>query len=403
MCVTATEPLPGFRDIPPGVHLLWVQPNDFGPRCGYWYIAMDKGAVRVKQWDRFNEVLGEVATQVEVRNQTDNIESTYPTLKPYNMRVYHNEPEIPQWQLANDAGNGGRPSSVATDPYQMWCALTSAITTPFLETVTSKKSVTSWLVNSTDCVKGDSRLPGGHTTASRAYKTSVGSDLDFLFLQDFRDLKVLDNRSTRHLEDDTTDRVLACLGSPESVPDIVAELQFTCLTGIHLANYACMEQWWNLVLKIILRAHKLVLHVPELVQRLLKTLHDQLVYAAVYLEPVALAAGGNDWQIFQIKPQNKSKLRLALAIYKRRLNDTLLDLGHQIQPRQTAVGETFDALEAWLGRNGWDLRNGHPDEADDVTGFDDNEDSDDDDDDLPVVVDVDENGRERGLVSFHRD
>ncbi|KAJ8123816.1 hypothetical protein ONZ43_g320 [Nemania bipapillata] len=59
----STQPFPGFRDIPPGVHLIWVAPSEStSSRNGYWICTPERddtqlGQIYVKQWDKFNEVL----------------------------------------------------------------------------------------------------------------------------------------------------------------------------------------------------------------------------------------------------------------------------------------------------------------------------------------------------------
>jgi len=152
-----------------------------------------------------------------------------------------------------------------------------------------------------------------------------------------------------------------------------------------------------------LRAYKLVLHRPLLCRRLLQTLHAQLAYtenkvAALQGNESTIRADGpsGDRLLFDARSNSKGFLYGALADYKRYLNSSLLELRDRITPEQKGAGQAFDDLEAWLWRCGWDLRrtDGHQMPLGD---------DDDDDDDLPVIVDLDENGREVGLVSFHRD
>jgi len=379
--MTTSESLQGFRDIPPGVHFLWVQKPDPSPRCGYWYLTRVPCCVRVKQWDKFNEVLGDAASQYEARDQEANIESVYSSLVPYNLSGT---------QTPTTASPGITPTT-------LWCELTDAISTSFLDRVTGKWGVGEWFVDTTDCVKGDSRLPGGITTASEAYRTVVGNELQFLFSQDLQDIRILDRDATGLSTTDTTDRVLALLNSPsDSVPeeDVVAELQFTFITGIHLGNTACLEQWWKLVLKILLRSFRLVLQRPTLCRWLLRTLHTQLRYTDNHVESFQ----GDDSLLFRTLPRSKTLLREALAEYKRKLNSLLLDLGGAITQDQQAIGHAFENLEAWLWKHRWDLR------CCTVTSpFAGGGDGEEEEDDMPVVVDLDENGRELGLVSFHRD
>jgi len=396
--MTTSESLQGFRDIPPGTHFLWVQKPTPAPRCGYWYLTKLPGVVRVKQWDRFNEVLGDAASQFEVRVEEANIESVYPSLKPYNLT----EADGSTLKKASATGIKSQPVFM-TDTAAMWRQLTDAISGPFLDRVTGKKDVSEWLVDSMDCVQGDARLPGGLATASETYRTIVGSELRFLFSQDLQDLRILDHDSSRSTNADTSDRVLALLNSTTLTveeQDIVAELQFVFITGTHLGNTACLEHWWKLVLKIILRAFQLALERPTLCRWLLQTLHAQLVYTDNNVESLqqdgSIASDGpsGDRLLFHSLPHSKILIHSALVEYKRQLNSSLLDLGSSIAQEQKAVGHAFEDLEAWLWRCGWDLRR-RADRGRMLL------DDDDEDEDLPLIVDIDENGREIGLVSFH--
>ncbi|KAK4447055.1 AAR2 protein-domain-containing protein [Podospora aff. communis PSN243] len=399
VAMTTSETLKGFRDIPSGVHFLWVQKPEPGPRCGYWYVTKVPGVVRVKQWDLFNEVLGDAASQFEVRVEEASISTVYPSLKPYNLKE---EEGVISPKKPSPASLRPEPLFM-TDTVHMWRQLTSAISAPFLDRVTGKKGVAEWLVDSMDCVRGESRLPGGIATASETYRTIVGSDLRFLFSQDIQDLRILDQGRNP----DTTSRVVALLNSadyPINEADIVAELQFIFITGTHLGNTACLEYWWKLVLRIILRAFQLSVQRPPLCRWLIRTLHAQLVYTDNNVESLqqdssnASDGPSEDKLLFHSLRQSKSLLHGALVEYKSRINTLLLDLGNRITQEQKEVGYAFEDLEAWLWRCGWDLRKiadgGRRSLLDD---------DDEEDDDLPVIVDIDENGREVGLVSFHRD
>ncbi|KAK5653154.1 hypothetical protein OQA88_9253 [Cercophora sp. LCS_1] len=402
IAMTTSESIQGFRDIPAGTHFLWVQKPDSISRCGYWYITELPGVVRVKQWDKFNEVLGEAASQYEIRDQEANIETIYPSLKTYALSAGDATPSGPTAH-----GTEFEPS-FTKDPRAMWRQLTNGISKVFLDRVTCKRGVSEWLIDSMDSVKGDTRLPASIATASETYRTIVGSELQFLFTQDFQDLKILDHDPS---STDTSSRVLAVLDQkspPVREQDIVAELQFTFVTGTHLGNTACLDQWWNLVLRIVLRSYQLALRRPVLCQWLLETLHAQLVYTDNHVEPLQgdheprkINGPSGDRLLFHALSRSKTLLHGALVEYKRRLNSSLVDLGSSITAEQEAIGHAFESLESWLWRCGWDLRSRLGRErvllqAEDVE-------DDEEDDELPVIVDLDEDGREVGLVSFHRD
>lgn len=430
----------GFRDIPPGPHFLWMSEPGAISRCGYWFVTGQHGEVRVKQWDRYNEVLGDAASQFEVREQKRSIEETYPTLVPHNFQgdvasTITAPPPPPKDQPRRGSVPDPDPE-FTQDNVLIWRGLTSAISPAFLSRVTGKKTVSEWLVDTTDSAKGDIRFQA----STKLMKSIVGSQLDFLFQQDIIDLQLLNIVGGGHSSDDTTPRILTLLHnsnrssassefSNPSAPivsesDILAELQFTFVTGLHLGNYTCIEQWWHLLLKIILRAHQLVLSRPTLVRFLLQTFHAQMVYNDRYIDQAAAAehpgratdpyrteaSAPKDGElstqsILETIPRNKAKLREALTVYKRRLNQALLGERNNISPEQGAVGHAFADLEAWFWRYGWDLRSDYNDDAEPVVpgGPTPLEDTDSEADDYaPVVVQLDEQGREVGLVNFDK-
>lgn len=428
----------GFRDIPPGPHFLWMSEPGAISRCGYWFVTGPRGDVRVKQWDRYNEVLGDASSQFEVREQKRSIEETYPSLMPHNFQG-NAASNVAAPSLLPPKDQPRRGSIPDPDPeftagnIAIWQQLTSAVNPAFLARVTGKKSVSEWLVDTTDGAKGDMRFQ----EPSRLIKSIVGSQFDFLFQQDIIDIQLLNITAGDHQSNsDTTPRILALLrhsdsssassASSDASPsgpvitesDILAELQFTFLTGLHLGNYTCIEQWWHLLLKIILRAHALVLCRPTLVRFLLQTLHAQMVYNDRYIDHAAAAEherpGGPDTEdpelsthsILETVPRNKARLREALTVYKRRLNQALLAERNDLSPEQVAAGRAFADLEAWFWRYGWDLRSDYV-EGDDgaaavgglIGGLMGDSDSE-GEDYAPVVVQLDEQGREVGLVNF---
>ncbi|KAK4124025.1 hypothetical protein N657DRAFT_664103 [Parathielavia appendiculata] len=416
MAMTTSKSLSGFCDIPPGVHLLWVQQPDGVSRCGYWFVTGSQGMVRIKEWDVYNEVLQE-PSQSEVF-QKHSAESAPLALHPYTLHAHRGKPLTPL--------NNTLPSW-ARSPTALWNALTSAISNHSLSRITGKRDVSEYLVDSMDSARDTHR---GEST--------------FLFTQDFRDLQVLDlSGSLKSRVVDTSARIQALLAnttdnsnqsSSFSEQDILAELQFTLLTGTHLGSPACLDQWWNLTLKMILRAYNLAVSHPRLTRDLLQILHAQLFYNENYVGSSSssassskaaqadaadhhhLGGGGGDHAaadgpsrdrpIFQYKPRNREKLREALVEYGRRLTQVLQGLGGSAarRPEQEAVGQAFEELETWLWRRGWDLRGGShsrrpgrgKDDDDDVQV----PDSDEDEDEQPVVVELDEKGREKGLISF---
>ncbi|KAK3313751.1 AAR2 protein-domain-containing protein [Apodospora peruviana] len=429
----------GFRDIPQGPHFLWVdaetEPQSGASRlpgrCGYWYFTESNPEIRLKQWDKYNEVLGEVASKTEVVERKANIETIYPTLRSFDLR----EGEANSARLSASPGVNtaspkpgapqyGPPPSRPIEAILVWRELTWAISDTFLQRVTNKTCSNEWLVDSSDSVKREHQFPYHRATA---HQTSITSEFSFLFEDDLADLYILDKMLTKEDAGDTSARVTALLGNPTAnitENDIVAEMQFTYIMATDLRNAACLTQWLDFVLKIMLRSWTLVRSHPVLCRNLIHSLHAQLSHSASYgvhdglkgskeldiaSEPPRRPDLPNNKLLFNYVPQFGRKLRRALTVYKHRLDEMLsLELGKCATPDQKAVGNALRNLEGFLWQFKWDLglttgrdeekEEQEEDKADgggaavDVDG--------EDDDYLPLIVDVDENGREAGLVSF---
>ncbi|KAJ4424113.1 hypothetical protein N0V82_001161 [Gnomoniopsis sp. IMI 355080] len=421
---TGTSQFQGIRDIPPGPHFIWVSEPNAMSRCGYWFLArpQPQQVVRVKQWDKFNEVLVTPASDFEARDMRDNVGTLLPQLVPYGTR---------------DSGSGSVKEKKEgkddddDDAALLWRQLTACISEKLLARVTGKKKAAAggeWLVDTSDSAAGDEGgfLPhaAGNKTTTQTYQTLVGTGaLNFLFPEGDVDLHTATGLNKDPVPDTSMDilRLLDTPGTGVTEADQIGELQFTFLTGLHLSNLACIEQWWHLILKVVLRAHKLVNLRPGLSLAFLTTLHSQMAYNEKYISspntknnnPSHDAAeprheyggnGGGATSLLDIIPGNKRKLREALTLYKRRMNELLLDLpGGLVTPEQGQVGKAFVELEEWFWKLGWDLRTdyvkarkgGKGEEADD-----DPPDDEDEDEYKPVIVDLDGHGREVGLVSF---
>lgn len=411
---TGASGFKGIRDIPPGPHFVWVSEPNALSRCGYWFVAKEgNGRVRVKQWDKYNEVLAEPASQFELRDHRDNVASLHPQLVSFR--------------------HGGREGGEETQ--ELWGQLTSGVGEGLLARVTRRTDASEWLVATSDTAQGESGFP----QTTQLYKAVVGPrELQFLFPEGDVDLAAAaaavehrDRQAERVTMDntdadaagppDTSSEILRLVDTPGTgitETDVLGELQLTFLTGLHLTNLSCVDQWWHLVLKVVLRAHRLALLRPRLAADLLRTLHAQMVYDEKYISGGGVGDGDGDGDprdqgtsILDIVPGNKRKLRRALALYRRRLDELLLDLPKgRATADQGLVGKAFGELEAWFWKFGWDLRTGGGDAVEEkkrsirssggVIGPDDDDDNDDDDDYKPVIVDLDADGREVGLVSF---
>ncbi|KAL2262112.1 hypothetical protein VTK26DRAFT_2437 [Humicola hyalothermophila] len=420
IAMTTSKSLSGFRDIPPGAHLLWVQQPGGVSRCGYWFVTGRTGCVRAKQWDRYNEELGEVhKNHIEVFD----LEAVYPSLQPYTLHQHKTQPTNPI--LAPTTAL--RPDWMRS-PSLLWQTLTSAISTSFLAKITGRTTgVKEYFIDSADSGPGGTLSIADRAPAS---ESGTGRTLTFLFTQDLRDLRLLDQHGPPESRAaDTSPRILALLardraaGGGGTEQDVLAELQFALLTGANLGSPACIEHWWALVLRMVLRAHgRLPVSRPRLAADLLRTLHAQLFYVENYVGGpssrsrqqdgqsgrggggggTATDGSGGESVVFQFDPRNRTRLRLALAEYKRRLGEVLRQLGDKMTAEQRAVGRAFEELEDWLGECGWDLKGeeenagGKQGDVGGDAGVGDSE----DEDDPPMVVELDEEGREVGLVSF---
>lgn len=443
-------------------------------RCGYWFVAKEgrgRGEVRVKQWDRFNEVLVDPASDFEARDHKANVAALYPSLVPHGYFAGRDSgrPAAPERLRVKAAAAPGVGDEDEDDAAQLWARLTSCISEPLLARVTGRPAgVREFLLDTSDSAAGDAGgfLPQTRTTQLHQAVAGAG-ELHFLFPEGDVDVHGLglavptgDEEQQRQRQQqqqqlpDTSDDILRLVDTPGTgvaATDLVGEMQLAFLAGLHLGNLACVEQWWHLVLRVVLRAHRLALLRPELCRALLETLRAQMLYDEKYISSSSSSATDDDdsgaarreyggpggsassTSVLDLVPGNGRRLRAALTLYKRRLGELLLDL-----PRgggnddgstagQEAVGRAFVALEAWFWRFGWDLRTdyvagdrrkegssagttrrrrregweddfgGEEDDGGEVL---DGEEYGEDDEYRPVIVDLDESGREVGLVSF---
>ncbi|KAK8092088.1 Protein AAR2-like protein [Apiospora hydei] len=321
----ATEHFLGFRDIPAGAHLVWIAPSETtSSRSAYWIFTPEKdlqspGRVYVKQWDKFNEVLNDPASHAEERFQKERLEGGSETFQ---------------------AGSGAE-APAFVDKTTMWYQLTFAITPALLNRLTGGETKETWATNTSD------RVAGGTSTVEEArLYANTTSQLTFTFgMEDLLfDTKAEGAERTQQALDPTSWIVSELRKSSSdgegvgSLNDLVGELQFAFLTGMHLGNYACLEQWWHYTTRVIFRAYRLA------------TVHAQLVYNDRNLEGSILDTAPNAGS------GGAKKLQKALTVYKSRLNEQLLALGDGCTSAQQAVGAAFASLEGFLWTWDWDLR-----------------------------------------------
>jgi A1 cistron-splicing factor AAR2 len=393
---STTQQFLGFRDIPPGAHLIWVAPSEAtSSRSAYWIFTPAKddsrpGKVYVKQWDKFNEVLNDPASLAEERFQKERLDQIFPNLAPYQFRASTSAIAPP--------GRSGQADPLPSflNNTTIWHQLTFAIQPHLLNRITGGDKGT-WAVNTSDRIAGETSIP----EEAYLYPTSA-AQFKFTFPMDQRLFNPTAEGSERTQQAlDPTSWILAEIKGAtkdnEADDIIVGELQFAFLTGMHMGNYSCLEQWWHYVTGIIFRSYRLAIDRPQLTHHLIQTFHAQLVYNDRYLEG----------DIMETMPGNAKKLQRALTVYKSRLNELLLSLGERCTEEQNAVGQAFLALETWLWRLGWDLRgeyvrsgtvmleDGEVVEAE-LSDF---ESEDERGEFAAVVVDMDENGRPTDFVA----
>ncbi|KAK6189264.1 hypothetical protein LQW54_013452 [Pestalotiopsis sp. IQ-011] len=387
---STTQQFLGFRDIPPGAHLIWVSPlESTSSRSGYWITTPEKeanrpGKVYVKQWDKFNEILSEPASQAEERIQKDRLGQIFAKLAPYQFKA-----STSALAPADSTANADPLPSFLSNT-TIWQQLTSAIGPQLLNRL-SGGNKDAWAVGTSDRIAGETSLP----EEAGLYPTS-SAPLAFSFPMNQRlfDPAAAGSERTQQALDPTP-WVLSRIDDEDT---LLGELQFAYLTGMHLGNYSCLEQWWHYTTMVIFRSYQLATHRPALVSRLIQTVHAQLVYNERYLEGAL---------ILDSSPEQARRLQRGLTVYKSRLNEQLISATNEVTPEQAAVGEAFSALESWLWRLGWDLRgdyvrsgkvmleDGEVIDAE-LSDF---ESEDERGEFAAVVVDIDENGRPTDFVS----
>ncbi|KAG5821275.1 hypothetical protein H9Q74_000365 [Fusarium xylarioides] len=382
----------GVRDIPPGAHFFWVaHPGGLSARCGFWIVTNSVDTVHVMQWDRYNEVLGDSA-RAEARIQADNLDTIHSKLVPY------------QDPSAVNAASGELTQATSHKNLNMWEQLTGKITESLLNRVTGQ-NYDNWTVHTGDRVKG-SILMAGEMELDNSISNPLlkARELNFGFSQRTKTYSTDNTGADRTLRaTDATPYILSQVDASDNdlgPDDVIGEFQFSFVVGVHLGNDSCIQQWWHMLLKIFLRAHLLPLRRPSLAAAFIRTLTAQLTYSASWLEG----------SILDTAESQTKDLRLSLTVYKRRLDEFLQGLGNDATSEQLAVATAFAGLEAVVtGTLDWDLRGDYLRRG--KVMMEDGEEVELEVADLaaedergewaPEIVDLDESGRQRDLVSWN--
>lgn len=377
----------GVRDIPAGAHFLWVaHPNGMSSRCGVWIMSSGVDQVHVMQWDRYNEILCE-SSVAEARIQANSVDAIHSKLVPYD------DPE--------SVINTGQRSNETRVKLTFWNHLAGAITEPMLQRITGQKGE-DYFLHTADRVKG-SLLMAAEVELDRRVSSAylTGRELNFVFLQLSKTYSTDHIGSERTLEaTDATPFIVSLLEPFSGITeqDIIGEFQFAFIVGAHLGNDACVQQWWHMLLNLILRAYLLCEVRPKLTATLLSTVMWQIYHNLRNLET----------SILDQSDSQSRKLRHALTTYKRRLEDLV---STDSSPEILDVPLAFSQIESVvrMAPLEWDLRSDNivkkgkvvledgeeveletaEFEAEDERG-----------EWAPEIVELDESGREKGLVSW---
>jgi A1 cistron-splicing factor AAR2 len=384
----------GVRDIPTGPHFFWVTHPDSGAvRTGFWIISSGTNQVHVLQWDKFTEAILE-PSRAEARIQAENLDSFHHKLVPYH------DPSSVNSEPKNIEAS---PDQAAREKFRMWKRLARSITERVLNHITGQQA-NSWHVDTTDRVKGAVLLAAEMELERRFSNHLLQSrELNFSFSQHSKTYSANALGADRTLAaTDATPYMMSVMNAPDkelTEDDVVGEFQFAFIVGVHLGNDACIQQWWHMVLKLILKAYLLPEHRPALASRLLQAMASQIQYSSEWLGESILDYGGS----------NSHELRLALIIYKRRLEEVLEGLGTSATNDQLKVGNSFAKIEAEVVGLGWDLHGDYLRKG--KVTMEDGEEvelemaelqaEDERGEWAPEVVELDEHGRQRDLVSWN--
>lgn len=286
---------------------------------------------------------------------------------------------------------------------KIWSQLCGYITPEVLSKVTSRQG-DKWYIDTVDRVKGEGVIAAEVELDRRvSHSLSQFRELEFIFSQHAKTYTMSNDGRDRTLEATDATPYINTLMSGENTAanegQMIGELQLSFIVGVNLGNDACVQQWWHMVLNIVLKAFLLPSLRPVLATALLKSLAAQLTYSGSWVENSPL----ND------DSGRARDLRLSLTVYKRRLNELLASLGSEATPTQQLVQAAFAAVEeAASSTLDWDisgdyLRKGRValEDGEEVElEMDDLEAEDERGEFAPEVVELDEKGKQRDLVSW---
>lgn len=383
----------GIKNLPPGPHFIWGGTEASFGRTGFWLMVLkenpkDHGNITVLRWDKYEETLGEEVSVAEIRIQKQEIHNIVDALHPYPGPI--------------DPGRAGlQPSWVqllSKEP-DVWVGLSRYISSDLLNKVIGHRS-NNWKVSSSyDRKSTEHNLP---TTAAEQRKRYIDDEVfKFIFPKNstaYTPFSTGYQRTERALdktEDINYIIMKACTN--EDPEEILGELQFCYVTGMLVGNIACQEQWAHIV-KILFQAYYSPTQHPIFFRKFIESFHFQLMYDEAAL----------DGSIFDHDPKLMDELKIILIRFKSRINEYFLTNDASLSEEQAAVATAFEDLESWLWKWGWDLSKNYlrsgkiqleDGEMVDVE-LKDFEAEDERGEYAPMVVELDDGGREKGLISL---
>ncbi|KAM3533168.1 hypothetical protein MY4038_003593 [Beauveria bassiana] len=392
----------GLGDVPAGPHFFWAaHPGGMATRSGFWIVSEGANRVHAVGWDSSSELLID-ALPAEI---------------PRDVNALHAELLSYRDPTARSDGAGGSVGEMnesrAAESERIWGQLTSCITGDLLSRVMGqpKAGAAAWHISTTDLVEGQV-LPSAERAMeqhiSHMRRATPARELRFALDQHSKTYSAerLGAERTREATD-ATSYLLALLDSESSGSDavteasLVGELQIAFLAGVHLGNDACLEQWLHTVLRVLLRAYTLPRRRPTLAADAIRAVTAQLAYGGDWLDTPLTG---------MLSEARGPELRLALIIYKRRLEEDSSD-GDGDSDGVARVTAAFSRLEAVVAGPafGWDLRGEYLRKGKVV--MEDGEEvelemkelqaEDERGEWAPEIVELDEHGREKGLISWN--
>jgi A1 cistron-splicing factor AAR2 len=387
----------GVKDVPDGPHFFYAgSGSELSTRTGYWIVSAPKapdalGNMFVRRWNANNETLQIPDDEREFAVQAGVSSERMGRLMPYGALM----------QKSNGIKQSDHHVSAPSTASQIsWVQLASFISGGLLSRVTGR-SWNKWQISSSDDISL-AKPVSGHvkgTSLASLEKGEIGAgdtELAFAFPRTGVTYSTeLTGRARTEQARDTSAYVEAMIREQCTDGDsdeVIGELQFCYLSGILLGNMACQEQWAHSI-KLLFKAFRLAMDMPLLIERVIKTIHTQLLYDEECMEG----------SIFDHDLRLQDELRVLLTVFKSRLNEQMLEVGAELSREQKGVVDAFAALETLLGKWDWDLsgnylRTGKIQLEDgeivdaDLQDF---EDEDERGEFAPVIVHLDESGKER--------